>query len=103
VSVIAMTATGGIVSAQDHHDNYQYVLHDEWKNGARVSHDDWNRGQPVDYRRYTAIVCPAGQWHSWQAGIRKGLSAQCTSKPRSGLCINLNGRQGGARSWFLVV
>jgi hypothetical protein len=49
VSVLAVTATGGIVSAKehrdDHDDNHQYVRHDEWKKGARMNHDDCNRGK----------------------------------------------------------
>jgi Ni/Co efflux regulator RcnB len=66
-STLALTLTSGIAFAQDHrddhHDNHQYVRHDEWKKGARMNHDDWNRGEHVDYRRYRLHTPPRGyEW-----------------------------------------
>jgi hypothetical protein len=69
-SVLVLTVTGVIASAQDHrddhhdqHDNHQYVRHDEWKKGARMNHDDWTRGEQVDYRRYHLHAPPRGyEW-----------------------------------------
>ena len=71
---LAMTLTGGMAFAQDHHDdrqdnrdnqrdNHHYVRHDEWKRGARMNHDDWNRGERVDYRQYHLHAPPRGyEW-----------------------------------------
>ena len=67
---LAMTFTGGIAVAQDHHDdqrdihhvaqdhhndrrdNHHYVRHNEWKKGEHMKHEDWNHGERVDYRHY---------------------------------------------------
>jgi Ni/Co efflux regulator RcnB len=67
VSTLAATLTGGLVFAQDHdqdhHDNHQYVRHDEWRKGAKINHDDWNRGERVDYRHYHLHAPPRGyEW-----------------------------------------
>jgi Ni/Co efflux regulator RcnB len=64
VSTLAATLlSGGMVFAQDHHDNHQYVRHDEWKKGAHINHDDWNRGEHVDYRHYHLHAPPRGyEW-----------------------------------------
>jgi Ni/Co efflux regulator RcnB len=70
LSTLALTLTGGLAVAQDHHDNPSdhhdnghYVKHDEWKKGARVNHDDWNRGDRVDYRHYHLSAPPHGyEW-----------------------------------------
>ncbi len=65
--MLAIIITGSVVFAQDrrddHHDNHQYVRHDEWKKGARMNHDDWNRGEHIDYRRYHLHAPPRGyEW-----------------------------------------
>ena len=67
VSALALALNGGLTFAQDHrddhHDNHQYVRHDEWKKGARMNHDDWNRGERVDYRQYHLHAPPRGyEW-----------------------------------------
>jgi Ni/Co efflux regulator RcnB len=63
LSTLAMTLTGGLAFADDHHDNHQYVRHTEWKKGAHISHDDWNRGEQVDYRKYHLNAPPRGsEW-----------------------------------------
>jgi Ni/Co efflux regulator RcnB len=54
ILVLALIFSSGIAAAQDHHDdhhdNSQYVRHNEWHKGAHINHDDWNRGDQVDYR-----------------------------------------------------
>ncbi len=63
LSILAATLSGGTVFAQDHHDNHQYVRHDEWKKGARIQQEDWNRGDKVDYRQYHLRKPPNGyEW-----------------------------------------
>lgn len=63
LSTLALTLTGGLAIAEDHHDNSHYVKHDEWKKGARMNHDDWNRGDRVDYRHYHLSEPPHGyEW-----------------------------------------
>jgi len=53
----------GVIVAQDHHDNNQYVRHDEWKKGAHISHDDWSRGDQVDYHAHHLSEPPRGyEW-----------------------------------------
>jgi len=67
---LAMTLTGGMAFAQDHHDDHQdardnhhYVRHDEWRKGAHMNHDDWNRGERVDYGHYHLHAPPRGyEW-----------------------------------------
>jgi Ni/Co efflux regulator RcnB len=64
---LAMTLTGGIAVAQDHHDdqhdNHHYVRHDDWKKGEHMRHEDWNRGERVDYRHYHLQEPPHGyEW-----------------------------------------
>jgi Ni/Co efflux regulator RcnB len=66
---LAMTLTGGMAFAQDHHDdqdhrdNHHYVRHDEWKKGSHMNHDDWNRGERVDYQHYRLQAPPRGyEW-----------------------------------------
>jgi len=36
---------------QDHHDNYTYKEHQEWKAGSRVLQEDWNRREKIDCRQ----------------------------------------------------
>jgi Ni/Co efflux regulator RcnB len=63
LSTLALTLTGGFAFADDHHDNHQYVRHNEWHKGARISHDDWNRGEKIDYRHYHLNAPPHGyEW-----------------------------------------
>lgn len=59
-SALALTLTGGVAIAQDHHDdqshhddqdhhdNDQYVRHNDWHKGHHLKHEDWGRGQRVD-------------------------------------------------------
>ncbi len=60
---LAAMLCGGVAFAQEHHDNHQYVRHEEWKKGAHISHDDWNRGDRIDYRQYHLHAPPRGyEW-----------------------------------------
>jgi len=51
VSTLALTLTGGVAFAQDHHDDQdhhqQYVKHDDWKKGHKIRQEDWSRGEAV--------------------------------------------------------
>jgi Ni/Co efflux regulator RcnB len=62
VSTLALTLTGGMAFAQDHHD--QYVRHDEWKKGYHMQHADWDRGARVaDWQARHLHRPPAGyEW-----------------------------------------
>jgi len=66
VSTLALTLTGGIAFAQDHHDDqhHQYVKHSEWHKGAKITHDDWGRGEAVaDWHAHHLHRPPAGyEW-----------------------------------------
>jgi Ni/Co efflux regulator RcnB len=63
LSTLTMMLSGGLAFAQDHHDNHEYVRHDEWKKGAHMNHDDWNRGEKVDYHHYHLNAPPRGyEW-----------------------------------------
>ena len=69
VSAVALSLTGGLAIAQDHHDdrdhhdNHHYVHHDDWRRGHRMNHDDWNRGERIDYRHYHLHAPPRGyEW-----------------------------------------
>ncbi len=63
LGMLAMTLTGGLAFAEDHHDNHQYVRHNEWKKGARMRQEDWNRGERIDYRHYHLRTPPRGyEW-----------------------------------------
>ncbi len=70
-SVIATMLSGGVVFAQDHHDDrdrdhrdhHHYVEHREWKKGYHLRHEDWDRGERVDYRHYHLRRPPRGyEW-----------------------------------------
>jgi Ni/Co efflux regulator RcnB len=62
-STLALTLAGGLAFADDHHDNHQYVRHDEWKKGAHMNKADWGRGEQVDYHRYHLNAPPHGyEW-----------------------------------------
>lgn len=52
---LAAILSSGMAFAEDHHDNHQYVKHDEWKKGAHMRHEDWDRGR----RRRLQAVSPA--------------------------------------------
>lgn len=63
LSALAATLNGSVAFADDHHDNHQYVKHEEWKKGAAMRHEDWNRGEKVDYHRYHLRQPPRGyEW-----------------------------------------
>jgi Ni/Co efflux regulator RcnB len=63
VAVLAASLSGSVALAQEHHDNHQYVKHEEWKKGYHLNHDDWNRGDRVDYRTYHLHRPPKGyEW-----------------------------------------
>jgi Ni/Co efflux regulator RcnB len=76
VSTLALTLTGSLALAQDHHDdqrdqhnqrdqhdNGHYVHHNDWKKGHRMSHDDWNRGAQVDWHSHHLRQPPRGyEW-----------------------------------------
>ena len=66
--LLALTAlsamlSGGVAFADDHHDNHQYVKHEEWKKGYHMRQEDWGRGEKVDYRTYHLRRPPSGyEW-----------------------------------------
>jgi Ni/Co efflux regulator RcnB len=64
VAMLAASLSGGVLAlADDHHDNHQYVRHDEWKKGYHMRHDDWDRGERVDYHTYHLRRPPKGyEW-----------------------------------------
>ena len=63
ISALAATLTGGISFAEDHHDNHQFVKHEEWKKGYHMRDEDWRRGERVDYRTYHLRRPPSGyEW-----------------------------------------
>lgn len=57
VSTLALSLTGGVAFAQEHHDDRarhdqehhdQYVRHNDWRRGQHMRHEDWDRGRRVD-------------------------------------------------------
>jgi Ni/Co efflux regulator RcnB len=65
VSALALTLTGSVAIAQDHHDDHhqQYVKHEEWKKGAKIRNEDWARGEQVDWHAHHLRRPPAGyEW-----------------------------------------
>ena len=65
VSALALTLTGSVAIAQDHHDDHhqQYVKHEEWKKGAKIRNEDWSRGEQVDWHAHHLRRPPAGyEW-----------------------------------------
>jgi Ni/Co efflux regulator RcnB len=65
VSTLALTLTGSVAIAQDHHDDHhqQYVKHEEWKKGAKIRNEDWSRGEQVDWHSHHLRRPPAGyEW-----------------------------------------
>lgn len=63
ISMLAASLSAGAAFAEDHHDNHQYVRHDEWKKGEHIRKEDWARGERVDYRRYHLSPPPRGyEW-----------------------------------------
>ena len=62
-AALAATLTGNVAFADDHHDNHQYVKHQEWKKGYHMQNADWARGEKVDYRQYHLRRPPSGyEW-----------------------------------------
>jgi Ni/Co efflux regulator RcnB len=64
LSALAAILSGGVAFGQeDHHDNHQYVRHNEWKKGAHMRQEDWNRGERIDYTHYHLRRPPNGyEW-----------------------------------------
>ncbi|HEX4311416.1 MAG TPA: RcnB family protein [Acidobacteriaceae bacterium] len=68
VSTLALTLTGAVAFAQDHHDDQdhhqQYVKHQEWHKGAKIRNEDWSRGEQVsDWHAHHLRRPPAGyEW-----------------------------------------
>jgi Ni/Co efflux regulator RcnB len=63
VSALAAMLSGGVAFADDHHDNHQYVKHQEWKKGYHMQDADWARGEKVDYHQYHLRTPPRGyEW-----------------------------------------
>jgi Ni/Co efflux regulator RcnB len=63
VSILAASLSGSIAFAEDHHDNHQYVKHEEWKKGYHMRHEDWDRGDRIDYTQYHLRRPPNGyEW-----------------------------------------
>jgi Ni/Co efflux regulator RcnB len=61
--LLAAFLCGSVSFADDHHDNHQYVKHEEWKKGYHMRHEDWDRGERVDYRTYHLRRPPNGyEW-----------------------------------------
>ncbi|MFC5864028.1 RcnB family protein [Acidicapsa dinghuensis] len=66
LSLLAVTLSTGtsFAFAQDHHDNHQYVRHDEWRKGEHIKKEDWNRGDKIDYRQYH--LSPPRRGYEWR-------------------------------------
>ncbi len=63
LSILATSLTSPFAFAEDHHDNHQYVRHEEWKKGVHMRHEDWDRGDKIDYRHYHLSAPPRGyEW-----------------------------------------
>jgi Ni/Co efflux regulator RcnB len=63
VSALAAMLSGSVAFAEDHHDNHQYVKHQEWKKGYHMQDADWSRGEKVDYHQYHLRTPPRGyEW-----------------------------------------
>ncbi len=63
LSMLAAALSAGAAFAQDHHDNHQYVRHNEWRKGQHIRKEDWSRGDQVDYRHYHLSAPPRGyEW-----------------------------------------
>ena len=64
VAVLATSLSSGMAFGQgDHHDNHQYVKHDEWKKGYHMKDEDWHRGEAVDYHAHHLKAPPRGyEW-----------------------------------------
>jgi Ni/Co efflux regulator RcnB len=61
--MLALTLSAGTAFAADHHDNHQYVRHEEWRKGAHIRKEDWQRGDRIDYRQYHLSPPPRGyEW-----------------------------------------
>jgi Ni/Co efflux regulator RcnB len=62
-SLAAILSGGTAFAADDHHDNHQYVKHQEWKKGYHMQHADWDRGERVDWHQYHLHQPPSGyEW-----------------------------------------
>lgn len=73
---LALTFTGGMAVAQEHHSDEQaqhndqqdqqhhtYVKHDEWKKGSHIRDEDWSRGEQVDWHAHHLRRPPSGyEW-----------------------------------------
>jgi Ni/Co efflux regulator RcnB len=64
LSTLAVILSGGVAIAQDdHHDNHQYVKHEEWKKGYHMKQEDWARGEKIEYKQYHLKRPPSGyEW-----------------------------------------
>jgi Ni/Co efflux regulator RcnB len=63
LAILSTSLSGGVVLAQDHHDNHTYVQHKEWRKGAAIKHEDWDRGDRVDYHQAHLNAPPQGyEW-----------------------------------------
>jgi Ni/Co efflux regulator RcnB len=63
LSALGATLCGNVAFADDHHDNHQYVKHEEWKKGYHMQNEDWARGEKVDYHQYHLRTPPRGyEW-----------------------------------------
>lgn len=82
VSTLALTLSGSLAFAQDHHDDQKnhdqhaaarsdhghadhghYVHHQDWRRGGHISHQDWQRGSSVDWHAHHLRQPPRGdEW-----------------------------------------
>lgn len=66
---LALTLTGGVAFAQDHHNDehtqqhQRYVKHNDWKKGSHMRSEDWSRGEQVDWHAHHLRQPPRGyEW-----------------------------------------
>jgi Ni/Co efflux regulator RcnB len=82
LSTLAAVFSGGVAFAQhddhggppqqrqgggpdwNHHDNHQYVHHDDWQKGRRLPPDYWQHGERVDYRQHR--LPPPRRGYEWR-------------------------------------
>lgn len=63
ILAVMLSSGTAFAFAQDHHDNHQYVRHDEWKKGEHIRKEDWARADRIDYRQYHLSRPPRGyEW-----------------------------------------
>ena len=69
LAALSTSLASGVAFAQpgrgpDHHDNHQYVRHNDWQRGHRMDRNDWGRGERVDYRSHR--LPPPRRGYEWR-------------------------------------